>query len=101
MSTKSDISDEQGYMRAQFCLTTIEALSGQKIFFRQNFVWNQLLACWSEHTSQLLISPPQLPDMGFLLNNTPMLMPNILMTTTQIPNNTLINITNTYPGCQI
>ena len=33
MSTKSDISDEQGYMRAQFCLTTIEAQSGQKNFF--------------------------------------------------------------------
>ena len=35
MSTKSDISDEQGYMRAQFCLTPIEAQSGQKNFFRQ------------------------------------------------------------------
>ena len=39
MSTKSDISDEQGYVRAQFCLTTIEAQSGQKNFFSSEFVY--------------------------------------------------------------
>ena len=48
-----------------------------------------------EHSPDWIV-PPQLPDMGFLLNNTPMLMPNILTIATQIPNNTLINIRNKY-----
>lgn len=44
------------------------------------------------HTSHCDLLPPQLPDIGFLLNSTPILMPNILTMTTHALNKMLVSM---------